>query len=455
VIRPRLTEHHGIFKPQDELDFAIPFMAEDIPLYVDPFLLWKSPSFQDQALHAAILTAFNNLGYLAKQGRRADAIRQLVIASECDENGLGQSVKAKGKRLGEKQAGEIVDLFAQIPQVDRNGFQHFEEIQFFVSGIAADRVSDIACSFMKSFLIDFTIDQCADLGIPLLNVEIETLYEQQQRDFVQGKHVSLPTRADGKPLILIPKRWLRFGTWLSFDDYFKDHCPKDRIFKEGEPEDHVRVLNFNRDNYGVVAAYVKEKERTAADCHVDPLFTLIPVVSAKRTFKRLTKLPTGKTGNADREYEDAACSLLASLLYPHLDFADDQARTDSGVLIRDLIFYNSRSHDFLRGILDEYGSKQLVFEMKNVVQVERDHINQLNRYLADDFGKFGVLVTRRPLPRAMRQNTIDLWSGQRRCIIPLLDTDLEQMVELFESKQRHPIDVVIRAYVEFRRECPA
>ena len=51
LIRPRLTDHYGIHKSQAELDFAIQFFNEDIPLYVDPFLLWKSPSLQDQSLH--------------------------------------------------------------------------------------------------------------------------------------------------------------------------------------------------------------------------------------------------------------------------------------------------------------------------------------------------------------------------------------------------------------------
>ena len=41
LIRPRLTDYYGISLAQAELDFAIPFLNEDIPLYVDPFLLWK------------------------------------------------------------------------------------------------------------------------------------------------------------------------------------------------------------------------------------------------------------------------------------------------------------------------------------------------------------------------------------------------------------------------------
>jgi len=39
LIRPRLTDYHGIQKSQSDLDFAIQFFYEDIPLYVDPFLL--------------------------------------------------------------------------------------------------------------------------------------------------------------------------------------------------------------------------------------------------------------------------------------------------------------------------------------------------------------------------------------------------------------------------------
>ena len=51
LVRPRLNDYHGILMLQDKVDFAIPFLDEDIPLYVDPFLLWKSPSQMDNGLH--------------------------------------------------------------------------------------------------------------------------------------------------------------------------------------------------------------------------------------------------------------------------------------------------------------------------------------------------------------------------------------------------------------------
>ena len=92
--------------------------------------------------------------------------------------------------------------------------------------------------------------------------------------------------------------------------------------------------------------------------------------------------------------------------------------------------------------------------MKNVEKVDRTHVDQLNRYLHDELGKFGVLVTRNELKRAERKRIIDLWSGQRKAIVTVTDMDVEQMVELFESKQRFPLDVLKKKYVEFRRACP-
>jgi hypothetical protein len=456
LIRPRLTDFYGISKPQASLDFAIPFLDDDIPLYVDPFLLWKSPSQQDQALHTAITNSFNHLNFLLSKSRESEATETLVLASECAEVGLGHSRTRTGKRIGESKAADILSLFRQIDHYNRYGFTHFEEIQLYVRDISRDRVSDFACSFMKSFLIDYTTQACEELGVPTKQVPVAFVYDYRSHRFEVSKLAYLPVNPETTaPIILVPKRWLRFGTWINFDEYFRDYCPQDDIFNSGEAQDPVKVLRYNREHYGVVQEYVAAKERQQADCNNDPLFKQIPVTSAKRKFAELKKLPTGKTDNADRRYEDLTTQLLASLFYPHLDFAAEQSRTDSGALIRDLIFYNNRDIEFLKDIYNDYGNQQLVFELKNVAAIDREHINQLNRYLDAGLGRFGVLVTRRPLRRAMFQNTVDLWSGQRRCILVLTDEDVQLMVDVFESRQRTPIEVLKKKYVEFRRACPS
>lgn len=454
LVRPRLTDYHHVHIPQSELDFAIPFLDEDIPLYVDPFLMWKSPSMQDKALHGALLSAFNHLGQLARDGRRSDAIQQLVAASECDEVGLGTSKSRTGKRFGPKLAGEILALFERIEQYRRFGVRHIEEVQLLVAGVNKDRISDLACSFLKSFLIDFTHQECSAVGIPMQEIRVPDVYDMTTNRF-EAATTALPVHPDhGTPILLVPKRWLRHVPWINFDTYFLRHCPQDDIAHEGEQIDRVKVLTYNRDNYGVVESFVRERERTREDCANDPLFMQIPVLSAKRRFATVRGLPTGKTDGADRKYEDHIAALFASLFYPQLDFAQAQSRTDSGVSIRDLVFYNSRTNEFLKEIMDDYGSRQIVMEMKNVEKVDRVHIDQLNRYLHAELGSFGVLVTRNELSRAQQKRVVDLWSGQRKAIVTLTDADVEQMVELFESRQRDPLDVLKKKYVQFRRACP-
>lgn len=78
IVRPRLTDYYGVLISQAEADFAIPFLDEDIPLYLDPFLLWRSPSQQDNALHTALINSFNHFGYLEKQGKHSQAIDTLT-----------------------------------------------------------------------------------------------------------------------------------------------------------------------------------------------------------------------------------------------------------------------------------------------------------------------------------------------------------------------------------------
>ena len=455
LIRPRLTDYHGIHAAQVDLDFAIPFLDEDIPLYLDPFLLWRSPSQQDQSLHTGLLNAFNHLGLLASQGRDSEAIETLIIASECDEVGLGTSLTRKGKRIGRDKAIEIIDLFKSIPHYQQNGFSHFEEIQFFVEGISKDRISDISCNFLKSFLVDFTIDQCDKLCIPTRPCTLEHLYDYRTNKFLIEDNVALPVNLQNDaPIIFVPKRWMRFAPWINYDEYFENYCPQDEICHEPEDLSRVKVLTYNRRNYGVVERYVLAKERSFEDCENDPLFSQIPVTSAKRVFTQIKNLPTGKTEGADVKYEKLVGRLLPSLLYPNLDFAQEQARTEDGVSIRDLIFYNTRTIPLLQELMDDYGSRQITFEIKNVASIERIHVDQINRYLTDELGRFGVFVTRNSLKKAEMTRTVNLWAGQRKAVITLTDVDLAQMVEVFESKQRAPIDIVNKKYVEFKRACP-
>jgi hypothetical protein len=451
IIRPRLNDFYNLPFRQADVDFVIPFLDEDIPFYIDPFLLWKSPSQQDNSLHLSVINSFNHLGYQFLKGN-TETLQTLIDSSECNEIGLGTSKSKTGKRIGLNAATEILSLYKDIPQISKSGFTHFEEIQLFVDNIAEDRISDMTANFIKSFLIDYTIEQSEKYCIPISPLEIDC-YDNRENKFKKEK-VFLPINPNtGLPILLVPKRWLRNTTYINYANYYKDYYTA-KVIKPGEKPDRVKILNFNRHNYDLVQTYIQIRERQQADCQNDPLFKQIPVLSVKRKLDTIIKLPTGKTDNADKEYEDNLCTLLATLLYPHLDFAKEQSRTDSGVSIRDLIFYNNCSENFLKEIYETYQCRQMVFELKNVKEVNNDHIDQVNRYLKDSFGKFAIIFTRNPAPKKVIKNTVDLWSGQRKCILILTDSDLKLMCQVYESKNRTPIEVMNMKFVEFNRLLP-
>ena len=454
IIRPRLIDYFNIPVTQEEVDFAIPFLDEDIPLYLDPFLLWKSPSQQDNALHLILLNSFNKMGnmYLKDVGKRDYYSECLSNLSECSEVGLGSGKTKKGLKISSDKSKEILELFRLVPQYTFGGFSHFEEIQLYINNVSKDRISDFACNFLKSFLIDFTQDNCNKYSIPMEKFEGIKVFNPKTC-LIEKEKTSLPYNPENDtPIVFVPKRWLRRTPWINYEDYFVN-----AYIKEGEEENIEKpsVLEYNRNNYGMVSAYIAAKERTQNDCKNDPLFKQIPIISAKKCLNQLIKLPTGKTDNSDKQYERICTRLFASLLYPHLDFAQEQSRVESGTQIRDLIFYNNCSFPLLKELYDKYDSRQIVFEMKNVNEVNREHINQLNRYLSEQFGRFGVIITRNPLKKNIMRNTIDLWSGQRKCIICLTDEDIKLMVDIYENKQRDPMDVISKKFVEFIRMCPS
>jgi hypothetical protein len=123
-VRPRLNDHCDLGFTQEEVDFAIPFLDEDIALYADPFLLWKSLSQQDMALPTALISSFNHLGYLVNTGREQEALHSLITMSECREAGLGLARNKQGHKISQKTATQILTHFQTIPHVKRGEADH-------------------------------------------------------------------------------------------------------------------------------------------------------------------------------------------------------------------------------------------------------------------------------------------------------------------------------------------
>src|SRR5205823_11912640 len=136
---------------QYEVDFVIPRAGVDVPVGIDPFLLFKSRDPNLRSLHEVVIEAFRVGVELVKDGRITDA-RKLLRFPEVREIGLGYTRKGKGgSGLGAFLSDLILDTLRESPAMLERGVRHVEELQLVSAGIGPDRTSDITARLIKSF----------------------------------------------------------------------------------------------------------------------------------------------------------------------------------------------------------------------------------------------------------------------------------------------------------------
>lgn len=457
TINPRLTDAFGLELSQDDLPFAIPHLEYDVPLGIDPFLLWASKVPDYQELHAKLLAFFDQVRKLALAGREAAAYQMVAKCGEVPELGLGYGRTSKrGTALGPRLTRDIVELFSEIPQLNESGLDHTEELQLLVPNVAEDRICDIAASVLKDWFIEFTARQAKRVGFPTRSYLLPDVYDHDNGRWLPGVRADLPYNPlDESPLIFAPLDMLRHLPWINYGDYYRSEFSRNVLPPRAsrDRQDKETVLKMNRANYDHVRRYVRAKELNAAQCKPDPFFIPLKAETLSLRYAEVRALMPGTAAGADRKYEDGVVDLLTSMFHPELDLAEEQVRTVDGTHIRDLVFYNDSKTEFLRELRRSYDCRQIVFEMKNVRQVESEHVNQIYRYMDANTGRVGFIVTRLPPPKAVLKNTVDLYLSKRAVVAFLHDGDLELMTHVLASGRR-PVEVLRKKYSEFLNLIP-
>lgn len=456
LVNPRLSDVFGLVIRQDEVDFVVPHLREDLPLCLDPFLLWKSDQAEYRDLHESLVGFLEQVRQKTLAGQAAAAHLLLSEIREPVELGLGYAAGTKhGSAIGSSLRAAIMEMFRQVPQLEATGLDHVELLALLVPKVAEDRISDLTGSVLKRWLAEFTSSRCADLNIPTRRYRL-TGWDSERLDW-RPFETRLPYNpADESPVLLAPLDLLRRLPWINYPNYYKTTYARlvlspDRG-KRAVPKD--AVLAYNRANYQSVRAYADSRERQADACTPDPLFAPFAPETLRRKAAQLRALPTGRAEGADKRFEVLAFDLLSSLLYPELDLAGTQERTISGAHIRDIIFHNDGKTPFLQDLRDVYRARQFVIELKNVATLNTEHVNQLYRYLDNEnMGRYGILLARRPPPRNVLQNIVDLHSSKRSAIVCLDDSDVQLMIQLLDSGRR-PVEALRKKHVDFTRRLP-
>ena len=455
---------------QFEVDFVIPRVGTDLPLGIDPFLLYKSRDPVFSNLHARILSAFNN-GVNAINQQREDYARYLFEFPEVSEIGLGYTKKGKrGSGVGTLLSSLIVETLVDTPLLRERGISHIEEMQLVSIGIGPDRISDITANLLKEYLIGYTQKQCILWNIPVVkNVPVAHIFDFDSQKWFDG-YFDLPLSPhDDPPMLFVPRRIVRALPWINYRDYFRfefsAYLRSKRIRarqKETRGTSTQRhsprlpkpdVITVTRNEIERLDRFVAAKEATASAAQ--PSFGYLDEPSVCLEAESLKdKLAHIVSGTDDAvAYQMLALEILNFLFNPELINGELEVRTIEGTERRDIIFTNDSDKTFWTHLRNEHSAIFLMFETKNVEQLDNRDINQAATYLGDRLGRLGFIVTRNQAPAAQQKKLLSVYndSTPRKIILVLSDQDLANMLDA-QCEGKDPMGHIQRLYREFRTQ---
>lgn len=110
------------------------------------------------------------------------------------------------------------------------------------------------------------------------------------------------------------------------------------------------------------------------------------------TLKQLQAIPLGMSGS--NEFEEVVGQVIKLCFFRALTNVQPSERSLDGTTIRDWVASNRASGGFWEMVRNKYGATQVVWECKNYETLKSDDFHQLQYYLNDNFGRFGIIVFR-------------------------------------------------------------
>lgn len=108
---------------------------------------------------------------------------------------------------------------------------------------------------------------------------------------------------------------------------------------------------------------------------------------------------------------------------------------------RDIVAHNPALDDFWQRVLNDYKTRQVIFEVKNFSDLGADEFRQMASYLVDTYGQLGFIVYRSEEKEPDKEKTLkwvrEMYSTQRKLIIPLSYRWLTGFLEKIRNPQKH------------------
>jgi hypothetical protein len=264
-------------------------LVTDLPLFIDPFLLFNSEDQTYQNLHDDII---NYLRFLKRKSEGQGISEALLLSwycfSEVRQNWLGfcktgNSGRGLGRDFARSLNRNLVLVFNNFGQEKVTKGSHLEKLCLIKGGVGRDMISDFTTNLIKGFLLQYT-EAFATKNIDpalLRKVAVErAVFRYDTETWMSGRYV-LPFY-QGDYVLLTPKDILtKDETWISHSDmvsnfydipdaiensslraqvsnYFESRLPKD---KDATKEEHLKAVEATISKFPeLLDFYIRQKE---------------------------------------------------------------------------------------------------------------------------------------------------------------------------------------------------
>lgn len=284
-VDPAVLEEYGAFNVT---------LVNDLPLFVDPFLLYdsKNPRYRD--LHSGIIKYLCFLRDRALSDELTHAsYTQWLYFHEIKQNWLGFSQSGNegtglGHKFAESLARNLKAAFQDFGKETISRGSHLEKLGLLDGGVGRDHLSDFTTNLIKEFLLEYTqsfarqyltTEQRRHINVPRVRFNYTTRRWE-------AAYYELPV-SNGDYVILTPKEILtRDEAWINQSDmlnHFVDICislPDDmvraqvnehffnQIHERSTKKEEAQAALKTLEKYpSILDYYIKWKEDNAESAH--------------------------------------------------------------------------------------------------------------------------------------------------------------------------------------------
>lgn len=214
---PSILENYGAFNIS---------LINDLPLFIDPFLLFGSKKTEYKELHNSILKYLTFLKEKSEIGiAHFSQIRSWYLFPEVKQNWFGYSKVGNGgsglgRKFGEAFSTSMHIVFDDLGKEIVTQSSHLEKAGLFQIGVGKDNISDFTTNLIKEFLLEYTEEFAKNNIEPSLinKVKVDKVYFDYSFERWMPKEYELPYIFNDF-IVLTPRDILtKDDNWINSND---------------------------------------------------------------------------------------------------------------------------------------------------------------------------------------------------------------------------------------------